>query len=109
MIANTSTNPMEKTMTTRSFIAALAFSALSLVSTAAFAVNGEVMKVDLEQGKITLKHGPIKNLGMPGMTMVFKAGDPAMTSQVKVGDKIKFEADKVDGAITVTNIAKVKK
>ena len=95
-------------MTIRSFIAGLALSALALVSTAAFAVDGEVMKVDAEQGKITLKHGPIENLGMPGMTMVFKAGDPAMTSQVKVGDKIKFEADKVDGAITVTKLTKKK-
>ena len=95
-------------MTTRSFIAGLAFSALALASTAALAVDGEVMKVDADQGKITLKHGPIENLGMPGMTMVFKAGDPAMTSQVKAGDKVKFEADKIDGAITVTKIAKKK-
>ena len=96
-------------MTTRSFIAGFAFSALALVSTAAFAVDGEVTKVDPENGKITLKHGPIENLGMPAMSMVFKAGDPAMTSQVKVGDKVKFEADKVDGAITITKIAKAKK
>ena len=96
-------------MTIRSFIAGFAFSALALVSTAAFAVDGEVTKVDPENGKITLKHGPIENLGMPAMSMVFKAGDPAMTSQVKVGDKVKFEADRVDGAITVTKIAKAKK
>ena len=95
-------------MTTRSFLAGLAFSALALVSAAALAADGEVMKVDADQGKITLKHGPIENLGMPGMTMVFKAGDPAMTSQVKAGDKVKFEADKIDGAITVTKIAKKK-
>lgn len=95
-------------MTTRSFIAGLAFSTLALVSAAALAAEGEVMKVDADQGKITLKHGPIENLGMPGMTMVFKAGDPAMTAQVKAGDKVKFEADKIDGAITVTKIAKKK-
>ena len=95
-------------MTTRSFIAGLAFSTLALVSAAALAAEGEVMKVDADQGKITLKHGPIENVGMPGMTMVFKAADPAMTSQVKAGDKVKFDADKIDGAITVTKIAKKK-
>ena len=66
------------------------------------------MKVDGEQGKITLKHSPIENRGMPGMTLVFKAGNPAMTSQVKVDDRVEFEADKVDSAITVTKIAKKK-
>ena len=92
----------------RSSALALAFAGLALVSTAALAVDGEVVKVDDAQGKITLKHSPITNLDMPAMTMVFKAGDPAMIKQVKVGDKVKFEADKVNGQITVTKIEKAK-
>ena len=56
--------------------------------------------------KVTLKHGPIKNLDMDGMTMVFAVADPAMLKAVKVGDKVKFEADRVSGRLTVTKIAK---
>lgn len=66
--------------------------------------DGEVKKVDAEQGKVTLKHGPIDNLGMPGMTMVFRA-DAAVLAKVKPGDKVRFKADKVDGAIKVTELA----
>ena len=66
--------------------------------------DGEVRKVDKEQGKLTLKHGPIANLDMPGMTMVFKVADPKMLDAVKEGDKVKFAADRVNGAITVTAI-----
>jgi len=65
--------------------------------------EGEIKKIDLEQNKITLKHGPIDNLGMPGMTMVFRA-DPATLSGFKVGDTVKFKADRVDGAIKVTEL-----
>jgi Cu/Ag efflux protein CusF len=71
-------------------------------------VDGEVTKIDTAQGKITLKHGPIKNLDMDGMTMVFRVQDPAMLKQVKVKDKVKFEADRVNGQITVTKIEKSK-
>jgi Cu/Ag efflux protein CusF len=67
-------------------------------------VDGEVRKIDKELGKLTLKHGPIQNLDMPGMTMVFKAADPAMLDQVKVGDKVKFAAENRNGALTVTAI-----
>ena len=86
--------------------------ALSLSVTAAFAqmVDGEVTKVDESAGKITIKHGPIKKLDMEeGMTMVFKASDPAMLKQVKPGDKISFDADNVNGQFTVTKIEKKKK
>lgn len=65
--------------------------------------SGEVKKIDTEQGKITLKHGPIDNLGMPGMTMVFRA-DAATLAKAKVGDTVRFKADKVDGAIKVTDL-----
>lgn len=66
--------------------------------------EGEVRKVDKEAGKITVKHGPIANLEMPAMSMVFRAGDPAMLDQVKAGDKIRFKADRIEGALTVTEI-----
>ena len=85
---------------------------LVVVATVALAqtapASGEVTKIDEAQGKITLKHGPIKNLDMDGMTMVFAAGDPVMLKTVKVGDKITFEADRVNGPLTVTKISKVK-
>ena len=70
--------------------------------------DGEVRKVDKEQGKVTLRHGPIQNLEMPGMTMVFKVADPRMLDKVKEGDKVRFSADRVGGAITVTSIESVK-
>ena len=68
------------------------------------ATEGEVKKVDKEAGKITIKHGALKNLDMPPMTMVFRAMDPAMLSQVKVGDKITFVAEKVNGQFTATQV-----
>ena len=72
-------------------------------------VSGEVRKIDESAGKITLKHGPIKSLGMDeGMTMVFRVKDPAMLQQVKVGDKVKFEAEKADAGITITKMQKGK-
>lgn len=70
--------------------------------------NGEVKKVDKEAGKITIKHGPISNLQMPSMTMVFRAADPAMLDQVKEGDKVKFHVEKMNGALTITKIEAAK-
>ena len=95
-------------MNIRSTAFALAFAGFALASSAALAVDGEITKVDDAQGKITIKHGPITNLDMPAMTMVFKAGDPAMIKQVKAGDKVKFDVDKVNGQLTVTKIEKAK-
>ena len=71
-------------------------------------VAAEVTKIDESAGKITLKHGDIPNLQMTGMTMVFKANDPAMLKTVKAGDKIKFTADKVNGQLSVMSIEKSK-
>ena len=72
-------------------------------------VNGQVTKIDESAGKITLKHGPIKKLDMDeGMTMVFRVQDPAMLKQMKVGDKVRFDADRVNGQITVTKIEKAR-
>lgn len=66
--------------------------------------KGEIRKIDKEAKKITLKHGEIKNLDMPGMTMVFQVKDPAMLDSVKPGDKVKFSAERSGGAIVVTDI-----
>lgn len=72
-------------------------------------IDGQVTKVDAAAGKITIKHGPIKKFDMDdGMTMVFRAQDPAMLTAVKAGDKVKFDADRVNGQFTVTKIEKVK-
>lgn len=84
--------------------------ALSLSASLAFAqavpANGEVTKIDPAQGKITLKHGPIKNLDMDSMTMVFRAGDPDMLKALKPGDRVIFEAERVNGQITITKMRK---
>jgi Cu/Ag efflux protein CusF len=70
--------------------------------------DGEVKKVDKDAGKLTIKHGPLRNLDMPSMTMVFRVKDPTMLDQVKEGDKIRFVADRVNGAITVVELKLVK-
>lgn len=64
--------------------------------------EGEIKKVDKDAKKLTIKHGELKNLGMPAMTMVFKVKDPAMVDQVKQGDKVRFVAEQANGALTVT-------
>jgi len=66
--------------------------------------EGEVRKVDLEQGKVTLRHGPLANLDMPGMTMVFTAAEPKLLEGLKQGDKVRFTADRKDGTYIVTAI-----
>jgi Cu/Ag efflux protein CusF len=88
-------------------LATIAFVAFALPA-AAQSVNGTVTKVDQAQAKLTINHGPIKNLDMDSMTMVFKASDPAMLKGLKSGDKIKFDADRVNGQITVTKLQKTK-
>ena len=70
--------------------------------------DGEIRKVDMDNKKITIKHGEIKNLDMPGMTMVFQVKDPAMLTTVKTGDKVRFKAEKSGGAIVVTEIQPAK-
>ena len=77
-------------------------------SAAADMADGEVRKVDKENKKITLKHGLIKNLDMPGMTMVFAVKDAVVLDTLKVGDKVKFKAEQTGTAITVTEIQPVK-
>lgn len=70
--------------------------------------EGEVRKVDKEQGKITLRHGPIANLDMGAMTMVFRVKDPAVLDRFKAGDKVLFAAERADGAIVLTQIEAAK-
>ena len=70
--------------------------------------DGEVRKVDRDAKKITIKHGPLANLDMPGMTMVFQVSDPAMLNKVKAGDKVRFRAEMPGGVYTVTQIESVK-
>jgi Cu(I)/Ag(I) efflux system protein CusF len=70
--------------------------------------EGEVRKIDKSTNKITLRHGEIKNLDMPGMTMVFRVRDPALLENIKPGDKLRFRAEKANGAIFVTAIEPIK-
>lgn len=107
-------NPMRRTL-------ALTFALTALVAPAAFAADhhaghadmaakpasltdGVVKKVDKAAGKITLSHGPLENLGMPGMTMAFAVKDPAWLDRYKAGDKVRFVAEMVNGTYTVVRI-----
>ena len=69
--------------------------------------EAEIRKVDRDAKKVTLKHGPIKNLDMPPMTMVFQVKDAALLDNLKAGDKIRFSADQQQGAYVVTAVQKV--
>ena len=66
--------------------------------------EAEVKKLDRDAKKVTLKHGPIANLDMPGMTMVFQVRDPALLDRLVVGQKIKFSAQQLQGAYVVTAV-----
>lgn len=70
--------------------------------------EGEVRKIDKENKKITIRHGEITNLEMPGMTMVFQVKEPAILDTLKSGDKVRFSAEKLDGGIVVTKIEPAK-
>lgn len=70
--------------------------------------NGEVRKVDAGASKITIKHGPIENLEMPAMTMVFRVKDPTLLAEVKAGDMVRFRAEQIGDVLTVTRIEKAK-
>jgi Cu/Ag efflux protein CusF len=70
--------------------------------------EGEVRKISKDTGKLTIKHGPIKNLDMPPMTMVFTAKDPAMLDKVAVGDKVRFAVSDEGGKMLVTDIQPAK-
>jgi Cu(I)/Ag(I) efflux system protein CusF len=85
---------------------ALSLSALTLgaLAQALPLAEGEVRRVDKAAGKISLKHGEIKNLDMPPMSMVFEVKDPALLNKVKAGDKVVFTAAQINGVYTVMSI-----
>lgn len=76
----------------------------SEAATASDLSEGEIRKVDKDNKKLTIKHGPLKNLDMPGMTMVFGVKDDGMLDNVEPGAKVRFQAEKIDGKIVVTKI-----
>ena len=82
--------------------------ATSSASESAVMSDGVVRKIDAASNKITLKHGPIANLDMPGMTMVFRVVSPTLLNGIKVGDAVKFHVEKANGAMTITEIQPVK-
>lgn len=108
---------MKKTLLTTAFLAMIGGAPLALAQTdhdahhggasaAAEAplAEGTVKKIDKSAGKLTIAHGPLASLNMPPMTMVFRAAEPGLLEQVKVGDKIRFAVERVGGALTVTAI-----
>jgi Cu/Ag efflux protein CusF len=66
--------------------------------------DGEIRKVDKDNKKLTIKHGPLKSLDMPGMTMVFAVSDESVLDKFQAGDKVRFDAGKMGGKIVVTRI-----
>ena len=70
--------------------------------------DGEIRKVDKEAGKVTIKHGEIKNLDMPGMTMIFTAKEKSLLDKIQTGDKVKFAVINEGGKMVVTDIPTVK-
>ncbi|WP_046863428.1 copper-binding protein [Microvirga massiliensis] len=90
-----------------SLIFALFFSGQALSQNTPM-VSGIVQRVDASAGKITIDHGPIPNLDMDAMTMVFRTPNPAILEGVKAGDRIRFQADRVNGRISVIRIEKSK-
>jgi len=95
----------------KQFITLVALALASLTATAQVAATdmteAEIRKVDREAKKVTLKHGPIKNLDMPPMTMVFQVRDAKLLDNLKAGDKVRFSADQQQGAYVVTAVEKV--
>jgi Cu/Ag efflux protein CusF len=99
----------EKSLKKLTLTLAAAILTIATAAAAADAITGEVKKIDEGAGKITLKHGAAKSLGMDeGMTMVYRVKDPAMLKQLKVGDKVTFEAEEAASGYTVTKLQKSK-
>lgn len=82
-----------------------AHAAAGAATTGAAMSDGEIRKVDKDTSRLTIKHGPLDNLGMPGMTMLFGVKDAALLDTLKAGDKIKFVAEKIEGRYVVTQLA----
>jgi Cu/Ag efflux protein CusF len=92
-------------LTPRAFALLIALATTGLAQ--AQPVDGEVTKIDKVQHRITLRHGEIKNLDMPAMSMTFRLADPSWAERYKVGDKVRFEADKVDGYFVLTKLERL--
>jgi Cu/Ag efflux protein CusF len=69
-------------------------------------VKGEITRLDIPNGRVAIRHEPIANLNMNGMNMVFRLAQPSLADGLKVGDKVVFEAERKDGAITLTKVEK---
>ncbi|HRD85570.1 MAG TPA: copper-binding protein [Rubrivivax sp.] len=103
-IARPITRPITLLVTRLMLIAAASMPAVAQATE----VDGEVVKLDRAQSRLTLRHGEIRSLDMPAMTMVFRAAQPALLDGLNVGDRVRFAAAKVDGHYTVTAIAKAR-
>jgi Cu/Ag efflux protein CusF len=110
-------NILMKIVARAAFLAALALSSISTSHAQALETEattpdamsaGEVRKVDKGAGKITIKHGPLGNIGMDAMTMVFRASKPEQLKALKAGDKVRFRAESDKGALVVTHIEAAK-
>lgn len=95
---------MKTLMRSLPLLAALTLATLNVhAQSEAPKVDGEIRKIDAAAGKLTIRHGDIPNLQMSGMSMVFKAS-PEIVGRMREGEKIRFTADRVDGALTVTSV-----
>jgi len=85
-------------------VAAPVAEAVAATPADAVLTNGIIKRIDAEQGKLTISHAALQNLGMPAMTMIFRVADPAMIAKVKTGDPVKFRAEKANGALMIVRI-----
>ncbi|WP_066342501.1 copper-binding protein [Azohydromonas lata] len=95
---------MKRILSTLTIALAMSVPALAQAGGPADMADGEVRKVDKDEAKVTLRHGEIRSLDMPPMTMVFTAKDKALLDKVKAGDKVKFKAANEGGKLIVTDI-----
>jgi Cu/Ag efflux protein CusF len=93
-------NPLQRILAT----SLLVLAGLAHAQPAPELSEGEVRKIEKDGGLVTLRHGPLKNLDMPGMTMMFKVRNADMLDALQVGEKVRFKAEMVDGTLTVTQI-----
>ena len=82
----------------------LFWSVSAFADTDLFMAEGVVKKIDAENRKITIKHGEIKNLEMPGMTMVFRLQESISADKLQAGDKVRFHVEKMEGAFVITEL-----
>lgn len=86
------------------FLSCLLLTVPARADTDKFMAEGVVRKIDSDNRKITLKHGEIKNLQMPGMTMVFRLQETVNMDKLQAGDKVLFHVEKLDGAFVITDL-----